>query len=70
MKMLAVRKAPCNGQLLSTAAAKFPHIPVLLEPLTKFLQENLTAKSLIIDATFGAGGYSKRFLGIVVRIVL
>jgi 16S rRNA C1402 N4-methylase RsmH len=64
MTVLALRKAPGSCQRLSSAVAKSPHIPVLLEPLTNFLQETLNAKSLIIDATFGAGGYSNKCLGI------
>jgi len=44
-----------------------PHIPVLLDEVIEALQPQ--AGSLIIDATFGAGGYSRRLLdaGVIVH---
>jgi len=38
-----------------------PHIPVLLDEVIAAL--NPAAGSLVVDATFGAGGYTRRLLG-------
>jgi 16S rRNA (cytosine1402-N4)-methyltransferase len=42
-----------------------PHIPVLLDEVVAALtpQGGLTPGSLVVDATFGAGGYTRRLLG-------
>ena len=42
-----------------------PHIPVLLDEVVAALnpQGGLTPGALIVDATFGAGGYTRRLLG-------
>lgn len=47
------------------SAAKPPHIPVLLDEVIAALtpKGGLTPGSLVVDATFGAGGYTRRLLG-------
>lgn len=44
------------------------HVPVLLGELTKVLLANLPSQALVLDATFGAGGYSKGFLDAGFRV--
>lgn len=39
------------------------HVPVLLEEIAQYVSKRLKPGSLIVDATFGAGGYTSRFLG-------
>lgn len=39
------------------------HIPVLIDAISKTFMQYLPQNSTIVDATFGAGGYTKRFLG-------
>jgi 16S rRNA (cytosine1402-N4)-methyltransferase len=44
------------------------HVPVLLMELMKILRSNLPANSMVLDATFGAGGYSRGFLDAGFRV--
>ncbi|WP_421839255.1 16S rRNA (cytosine(1402)-N(4))-methyltransferase RsmH [Novosphingobium sp.] len=46
-------------------SVQLPHIPVLLDEVVAALtpQGGLTPGSLVVDATFGAGGYTRRLLG-------
>ena len=43
------------------------HIPVLLEECLAAL--DLHSRSLVVDGTFGAGGYTERFLGAGARVI-
>ncbi len=43
------------------------HIPVLLEECLAAL--DLRSRSLVVDGTFGAGGYTARFLGAGARVI-
>ncbi len=44
-----------------TDAPQAPHRPVLLDEVVESL--NLRRGRLVVDGTFGAGGYSRAFLG-------
>lgn len=45
------------------------HAPVLIEPLAEMIGQKLRPRSLVLDATFGAGGYTKRLLELGHRVV-
>jgi 16S rRNA (cytosine1402-N4)-methyltransferase len=44
------------------------HIPVLLEPILKIIQDH-KAPMTIVDGTFGQGGYTKAFLSLGHRVI-
>ncbi len=58
--MTATVSAPLSGSALTSGPAKSPHIPVLLDEVVAALDPK--PGDLIIDATFGAGGYTRRLL--------
>lgn len=55
-----LRQPDGAGQV--SAPAGTPHVPVLLDEVIAALSPVLTPGALVIDATFGAGGYTRRLL--------
>jgi len=49
--------------------SELKHVPVLLDPLLKYLKTKLHPGSTILDGTFGAGGYSKALLDAGYRVI-
>jgi len=64
MLVLALAQSASNSGIVMAQ-----HVPVLLEPLMEFLQKMpLKPGSRVLDATFGAGGYSRRLLATGYRV--